>query len=50
MYLVIGYNVNGAVCGVGWQVTQMERLVHYTLAREGSVTMQQDAHHLYREK
>lgn len=44
--LVVDDNMHRAVSGVGWQVAQMERLVHNALASEGSVAVQQDGHHL----
>lgn len=47
-YLVVDNHVNGAVGCIGWQVAEMEGLIHDTLASKGSVPMQQDRHHLQR--
>lgn len=46
-YLVVDHYVYCAVCGVWWQVGQVERLINDTLARECSITVQQDRHHLW---
>ena len=45
-YLIIDNNVNGAVGGVVGQVTQVEGLIHNTLAGKGGITMDQNTHHL----
>lgn len=45
-YLVVDHHMYGAVCGVGRQVRQVERLVHDTLACERSITVEQNRHHL----
>lgn len=47
LYLVVDHHVYRAVCGVERQVGQVERLVNDTLARECSVAVQQDRHHLW---
>ena len=48
-YLIIDDNVNGAVGGVVGQVTQVEGLIHNTLAGKGGITMDQNTHHLLNE-
>lgn len=45
-YLVVDHHVDCAVRGVGRQVRQVEGLVHDALARERSIAVQQDGHHL----
>lgn len=46
VYLVVHHNVYCAMCGVGWQIRQVERLVHDSLARKGSIAVEQNRHHL----
>ena len=45
--LVVDHHMDGAVCGEGWQVRQMHGLVDNSLTSEGSITMEQNAHHLH---
>lgn len=45
-YLVVDYHVYRAMCGVGWQVGQVERLVHDALACKRSIAVKQNRHHL----
>ena len=45
-YLIVDNNVNGAIGGVVGQVTQVEGLIHNTLAGKGGITMDQNTHHL----
>lgn len=37
------------MCGVRWQIRQVECLVHNTLACEGSITVKQNRHHLWNQ-
>lgn len=46
--LVVDHYVDGAVRGVGGQVTQVEGLVHDALASKCCITMQKDGHDLQR--
>ena len=48
-YLIVDNNVNGAIGGVVGQVTQVEGLIHNTLAGKGGITMDQNTHHLQNE-
>lgn len=45
-HLVVHHDVDGAVGGVGGQVTQVESLVHNALPSKSGVSMQEDGHHL----
>ena len=45
-YLVINYNVYGAVRGVVLQIAQVERFINNTLTWERSIAMKQNTHHL----
>lgn len=45
-YLVVDHHMYGAMCGVGRQVGQVERLVDDPLACERSIAVKQDRHHL----
>lgn len=45
-HLIVDHHMYGAVCGVGRQVGQVERLINNPLACERSITMQQNRHHL----
>jgi hypothetical protein len=48
-YLVVDDHVDSAVGSVGWQVAEVEGLVHDTLASKGSIPVQEDGHHLQRK-
>lgn len=48
-YLVVGDNVDCAVCGVVGQVTEMEGFVDHALASKGRITVKQHTHHLQSE-
>ena len=43
--LVIDHHVDGAVCGVGREVREVEGLVDHSLSSEGCIAMQQHTHH-----
>lgn len=45
-HLVVHHDVDGAMGGVGGQVTQVECLVHNALASKSGISMQEDGHHL----
>lgn len=49
-YLVVDDNVHGAVRGVGRQVRQVEGFVDDTLTGESCVSVDQDGHHLEKNK
>lgn len=49
-YLVVDNDMHGAVSRVGWQVTQVEGLVHDALASKRRVPMQEDGHDLQTHK
>lgn len=38
-YLVVDHNMNSAICGVGWEVTKMKRLINHSLSCKGSIPM-----------
>ena len=45
-YLVVDDHMDGAMSCVGWQVTQVEGLIHNALASKRCVPMQKDGHDL----
>lgn len=47
LHLIVDHHMNRAMCGVRWQVRQVKRLVHNTLACKRSVTVKQNRHHLW---
>lgn len=49
-YLVVHHYMNSPVCRIGRQVTQVERLINYTLTSKSSITMQKNGHHLEGER
>lgn len=48
--LVVDYHMDGAVRGEGRQVRQMHGLIHDSLTGKGSISMEQNAHHLQHSK
>lgn len=46
LHLIVDHHMNRAMCGVRWQVRQVKRLIHNTLACKRSVTVKQNRHHL----
>lgn len=45
-YLVVDHHMDGTMCGVGGELTQVESLIHNSLSSKSSVTMNQDGHYL----
>ena len=45
-YLVVDNEVNGAMCGVVWQIRKMKGLVDHALPSKRCIPMQENGHHL----
>lgn len=45
--LVVDHYMDGAMCSEGRQVRQMHGFIDNSLTSKGSITMEQNAHHLH---